>query len=52
MHKKKTWKTIDQTDIQRSLEVRNREKEVSAQRQALPDQTFFSVNKKNASLKK
>lgn len=47
MREKKTWrKSIDHASLQQQLEQVNREKEVSAQRGAIPDSALFTVNNK------
>lgn len=47
MREKKAWKKgIDQVELQRALENRNREKEVEAQKAALPNDSLFTVAKK------
>jgi hypothetical protein len=47
MREKKAWKKgIDQVELQMALENRNREKEVEAQKAAMPNDSLFTVAKK------
>ena len=47
MREKKSWKKgIDQVELQKALENRNREKEIAAQKAAIPNESLFSVAKK------
>ena len=47
MREKKSWKKgIDQVELQQALENRNREKEIAAQKAAIPNESLFTVAKK------